>query len=140
MQASGWGTGIVADSSVSQANAFPTGRASKDPLSPVAVCNPGARAVALGSRYRRAPESVGGKAAEPRARVAVPTVETFATAGHLHRATNAPKASLPSASLRLQVMLREFQELQPVEHLEGVPTGMVVVADLGFDNRFTDRW
>jgi len=38
----------------------------------------------------------------------------------------------------LEVVLCEFEELNPVEHFNRMPTGTVVIADVGLDDRFTD--
>jgi hypothetical protein len=38
-----------------------------------------------------------------------------------------------------QVVLRELEESQPVERLDGMAAGTVVVADVGLDDCLTDR-
>ena len=37
-----------------------------------------------------------------------------------------------------QVVLRKVEKSQPVKHLDGMAAGTVVIAHVGFDDRFTD--
>ena len=44
------------------------------------------------------------------------------------------------ASLSHEVVFCELEKLQYIEQLDGMPTGAVVVSDIGLDNCFSDWW